>query len=148
MITGLDKSTKMLNDHYARAYHKFVIDAYSSNELIIIGYSFSDYHINSVFRNCVYENKELTKLIIVDNATINSEVEKKIETFFIKILSNYWNNKLGDWIEIRNFERTKIDNGIFGFKLKNQLIPFPIIEFHLNGTLDFIEKYKSIAKES
>lgn len=140
MITGLDKSTKMLNDHYSEAFHKFIIDAYSSDVLVIIGYSFCDYHINSVFRNCIHKYK---KVIIVDRVKDSIEFDKKIDNFFSKILGNYWSNEIPKWIEINDFERTELEMGILDFKLIDESISYPDIVFHLNGTLDFIEKNDS-----
>lgn len=150
MITGLSKETKLLDFPYDALYQKMILDFHSSKELWIIGYSFSDSHINSVLRQALpFKNK----VILVDNINEKENVRiflcsKFIEriffdgnltyngggaidtpsTFELKNLIQEKKNKTDDW------KRT--DKCIYQKGGKEI-----IIEWYLEGTKRFIEDY-------
>ncbi len=135
MITGFDKSTKMLNDHYNKAYTKFVLDYHASNEIIIIGYSFNDKHINNILRANIRNYK---KVIIVDYLRVE---EKKKEEFFRKIYLIFlqiWDS----YLEHASVNSYQLKNTIYNSEITNIYyhkegeVEF---EFHFDGCISFIK---------
>ncbi len=64
IITGYSKSQRMMGDAFNFGFSSFFDDINTCSELIIVGYSFSDPHINSVIRTAF--NLDTKKLTIVD----------------------------------------------------------------------------------
>ena len=48
-ISGFNKSVKLTSEPYAGIFAKFREDLFSSRELLVIGYSYQDDHVNAVF---------------------------------------------------------------------------------------------------
>ncbi|MES2382648.1 MAG: SIR2 family protein [Bacteroidota bacterium] len=135
MITGFDKSTKMLNDHYNKAYNKFVLDYHTSNEIIIIGYSFNDKHINNILRANIRNYK---KVIIVDYLKLeertNDEIFRKIYFIFLQIWDNYLNYTSVNSDKLKNLiYHSEITNIYYH---KEEEVEF---EFHFDGCISFIK---------
>lgn len=59
IITGFNKSSRILSNPYSQFFHRFYQDCLSANKLFIIGYSFSDPHINSSIKTALTINKDL-----------------------------------------------------------------------------------------
>lgn len=135
MITGFDKSTKMLNDHYNKAYNKFVLDYHTSNEIIIIGYSFNDKHINNVLRANIRNYK---KVIIVDYLKYEernrNEIFRRIYFIFLQIWDSYF-----EYASVNSYQlKNSIDNSeITNIYYHNEgEVEF---EFHFDGCINFIK---------
>lgn len=64
IIAGYTKSQRMMGDMFNFGFSSFFADINTCSELIIVGYSFSDPHINSVIRTAF--NNDTKKLTIVD----------------------------------------------------------------------------------
>lgn len=65
ILTGLDKNSRILNKPNFEFLLRFFLDCHNADLLMIIGYSYSDIHINrSIGRYCNDDNK---KLIMIDS---------------------------------------------------------------------------------
>ncbi|MEB2786400.1 SIR2 family protein [Algoriphagus persicinus] len=69
IITGYRKVSRTGLSPFRQFFSAFDRDCYNADELIIIGYSFGDEHINDIINKSRYSNKEL-KIEIVDPAFI------------------------------------------------------------------------------
>lgn len=63
LITGFNKSIKITSEPYKTIFKKFNFDFAEADELLIIGYSFSDTHVNSILSG---QRNLLKKITIVD----------------------------------------------------------------------------------
>jgi hypothetical protein len=87
IITGLNKSSRILNTPFAQFYNKFFSDCYSADLIITIGYSYSDIHLNNPLIN------SKTRIIIVgydDYGNINYPIQ------FAKDIFREYNPGFGD----------------------------------------------------
>lgn len=64
IIAGYSKSQRMLSEPFSFYIGALMADCNLCDELYIVGYSFSDPHINSILKNYIHLNK--TKVIIID----------------------------------------------------------------------------------
>ncbi len=69
IITGMNKSSRILFSPHLSFYNSFNIDCLHTDLLVIIGYSFSDVHLNQAIKNAIISraaegNKELRVLVI------------------------------------------------------------------------------------
>lgn len=66
IITGLRKTDKLLTYPYSSYYSEFQNSLFKNNKLIIIGYSFSDAHINSILDRMVRFHGDSRRIVVVD----------------------------------------------------------------------------------
>jgi NAD-dependent SIR2 family protein deacetylase len=78
IIAGYNKPERILNKHFYDYYQKFVEDVSSADELAIIGYSFSDLHVNSAIKRAI--NKGVIKISLIDKCS-----QKDMEYKFAKV---------------------------------------------------------------
>jgi hypothetical protein len=64
IIAGLNKSARILENPYSQLYHAFYRDCFNAEEIVTIGYSFSDVHINRAITEGSIANKEQRILCI------------------------------------------------------------------------------------
>jgi len=91
IITGLNKLQKSSKEPFNSFLMSFQLDCLSSNVIFIIGYSFSDMHLNGIIKNSI---KASSKIIIcidkIDNNYINRINENQIyKTIKSYLLPNY-----------------------------------------------------------
>ncbi|MBO7286670.1 MAG: SIR2 family protein [Bacteroidales bacterium] len=86
IITGYSKSQRIMSEPFNFGFAAFSGDCDTCDKLIIVGYSFSDPHINSVLRNYVIEKNK--NIEIVDLNDDYNKVTEKIENEF-RLLSEF-----------------------------------------------------------
>lgn len=135
MITGYDKPSKLMNDYYSKAYQKFILDTQSSKEIIIIGYSFNDEHINCVLRNNlpIYQ-----KIRIVGFEFKEENYNDAAYSIINKIFNNGIHNTEIDYNEV---DLKKNNSEGYNFTKRFSDEKEINIEFYFSGTMHFIEKY-------
>jgi hypothetical protein len=99
IITGLNKSSRILTNPYLQFYHRFFQDCLSANKIFIIGYSFGDAHINYAIRNA-------------------SEINRNLKIIFISYDSDIAEYSKDGWIPLR--KRKEISSN--ADKIKNQIL--------------------------
>jgi hypothetical protein len=89
IITGMGKASRILFGPHLSFYNSFYNDCMRTDNLIIIGYSFSDIHINQAIRNAIVSkrNPKNLKVIIVDYLFSDccNETDEKFQEFSDKI---------------------------------------------------------------
>lgn len=144
MITGLDKEKKILDFPYDHIYNKMIVDFHSSEELWIIGYSFSDPHINSIFRQGL---PRIKKIVIVDKAeNANTHIPQLMRKLLFHENLTFFRNDVesSDYIEGTYGLHSKINQKAFAnqLKLSDKVSNDGFeVEWHLEGTEKFIEEY-------
>lgn len=120
IVTGYQKTQRTSLSPFRQMMSAFDMDCYTADELIIIGYSFGDEHINDIIRQARKVNTDL-KIKIVDPGF---EVKKST----LELITNWgdlselsWQNKSDDIIEN---EKLSIEVYKVGFKdyLKNHAL--------------------------
>ena len=64
IITGFNKSSKILTNPYSHFYLRFSLDCLNADKIYIIGYSFSDFHINNAIKTALLANSKLKILCV------------------------------------------------------------------------------------
>lgn len=64
IISGYNKFDRIQGDTYFHFYNSLVDDCYKADRIFIIGYSFSDLHINAAIRGAMLNNK--AQLVCID----------------------------------------------------------------------------------
>lgn len=95
IIAGYSKSQRMLSEPFSFGLSAFMADCNLCDELVVIGYSFSDPHINSIIRNFIQIGSKT--MIIVDKKDWQ-EIEKVLTTEF-KVVFPFHENKTGAYNE-------------------------------------------------
>lgn len=102
IITGRNKTQRLMDQHFFRSIVSFANDLSECAVLIIIGYSFSDPHINMLIKE--YTSFDKTKVLVVDklsNVYESSLFNKLIQ--LIPIQSQYTpDNSSDDWFSYNN----------------------------------------------
>lgn len=102
IITGRNKTQRLMDKHFNRSIVSFANDLSECAVLIIIGYSFSDPHINMLIKEYISFDK--TKVLVVDklsNVCKSSLFNKLIQ--LIPIQSQYTpDNSSDDWFSYNN----------------------------------------------
>lgn len=80
IITGYEKSQRILSEHFSFALHSFVNDLSQCNTFLSIGYSFSDPHINTVVRLYTRDRNVNYRFITLHTGSVyNSVFEHSFE---------------------------------------------------------------------
>lgn len=102
IITGRNKTQRLMDKHFSRSIVSFANDLSECAVLIIIGYSFSDPHINMLIKE--YTSFDKTKVLVVDklsNVYESSLFNKLIR--LIPIQPQYTpDNSSDDWFSYNN----------------------------------------------
>lgn len=134
LTTGRDKELTFNEHPYSAYYTKLAIDILDSEEILIVGYSFNDEHINRLLKNFGSKNR-IKRIIIVDKieGLIDSNhpenlngVINKIEQVFSTSL-NYDNKE----------EFIKVNTKGYGYL-------FPKILFYKNGYESFLNECDNV----
>lgn len=83
IIAGYHKSQRILSEPFNFGAGVFMYDCNTCDELLIVGYSFSDSHINSIIGNFI--NKESTYVTIIDyslDLSLPKRLENRIKHVF------------------------------------------------------------------
>lgn len=134
LTTGRDKEFTFNEQPYSAYYTKLASDILESEEILIIGYSFNDEHINRLLMNFWSKNR-FKRIIIVDKiegridsnhpGNLNGTIDK-IEQVFSTSL-NYDNKE----------EIDKVNTEGYGYL-------FPKILFYKNGYESFLNEYDNV----
>lgn len=102
IITGRNKTQRLMDKHFNRSIVSFANDLSECAVLIIIGYSFSDPHINMLIKE--YTTFDKTKVLVIDklsNVCKSSLFDNLIRLFPIQ--SQYTpDNSSDDWFSYNN----------------------------------------------
>lgn len=85
IITGQNKTQKVNMTPFRQMAASFDDDCLTADELIIIGYSFGDEHLNQCIKTAIQYNNDL-KITIVDPEFISKGTEKKFFYYFFNII--------------------------------------------------------------
>lgn len=83
IIAGYHKSQRILSEPFNFGAGVFMYDCNTCDEIVIVGYSFSDPHINSIMGNFI--NKKSTNITIIDNShdlSLPRRLENRIKRVF------------------------------------------------------------------
>lgn len=127
ITTGLSKDIALNIEPYNHYYNKFARDIFKSNLLIIIGYSFSDEHVNRLLSSFLCLNNE-NKILIVDYWKVDKRILSFVDNIFYKIAKAF---------DLR--EDPKLD-----FRNDKFEMIFPRVLFYKNGYKLFLDTYKSV----
>lgn len=73
IITGLNKSSRIMQNPFSQFYHTFYADCLKADTIYIFGYSFSDIHINKAIMEGLQVNAN-QKILIVDKFVLEDEI--------------------------------------------------------------------------
>jgi hypothetical protein len=92
IITGFNKSSRILTNPYSQFYHRFYEDCLTADKIFIIGYSFGDIHLNTAIKTASFAKKDL-KIVCIDYMVYNDKSINK-ETLSDWIYANQNKNFL------------------------------------------------------
>lgn len=118
IIAGYYKSQRMMSQPFNFGLGAFMCDCDECETIIIVGYSFSDPHINSILSSFI--KKSITQIIIVD---FSSDM----------LLSIFMKNSINRVFKT-NCDFEKVDEGVY-HNTNNSITIF------LKGFVDYIENY-------
>ena len=101
IITGMNKSSRILFSPHQQFYNSFYNDCLRTDNLIIIGYSFSDVHINQAIKEAIINKEEEGKLKVIIVNFFETDVKfqrfrKDLSSFRLCFASD-WNGK-SPWV--------------------------------------------------
>lgn len=79
IIAGYSKSQRILSEPYHFGYSSFCADCSDCEKIIIVGYSFSDPHINTILKKYVVENQKKIVIIDYNNQNDYSTIERHLD---------------------------------------------------------------------
>lgn len=138
-ITGLNKNIKLTEEPYASIYAKFRIDLYNADNLVIMGYSFNDEHINAIIAS---SPPKLKKITIVDYINKDNNIRKNYHRILNKVVNSI--KPFGHNQEIELWNMIGLDDSRIEIN-KNHIYEedhpdYWEIEYDLNGTIDYLER--------
>lgn len=133
LTTGKSKEASLNYNPYAMYYQKMASDILCSDEIIIIGYSFNDKHINRMLLN-YWETNSMKRLIIIDYCKyiFNYEHTENTPSIISKIHDLFSTTFNDDAYEIQKFN----ENG-YGYL-------FPKILLYTKGYEAFSKEFSSV----
>lgn len=134
MITGMNKETKLSYEPFSSMFAKCRLDFFDSDEVAILGYSFSDMHINSIIKN-ITEKQKLFEIVDFKLPNQESENGNHTKEFRIQFLELMENSCLR-----RPLENNKGNNYIKTNKWKYKLDD-TFSELNFNGIEKYIEEF-------
>lgn len=133
ITTGKSKEQSFSHMPYSLYYHKMATDILiHCNELIIIGYSFNDEHINRLLENFLAKDS-IKRMIVVDKYEEN--VIKGPDTKLLDAIQEICGGVPRNWDNIDELQ--KINNEGYGYL-------FPKILFYRKGYECFLEEYTNV----
>lgn len=88
IIAGYSKSQRVLSEPFSFGFSTFMSDCDNCNKLIIVGYSFSDPHINSILKKLIFDKDKIVDIIDYDQEGYYKNVEKYL-TSQISCMANF-----------------------------------------------------------
>ena len=135
ITTGREKELTFNESPYSAYYHKMAVDILNSDDIIIIGYSFNDKHINRLLKNYWSQNR-FKRIIIVDKIDneLNIEAIERFNHAIIDNIAETFNLQINyhDKYEIDKFNK----NG-YGYL-------FPKIMIYRKGYGCFLDDYLNV----
>lgn len=133
LTTGKSKENSLNDNPYAMYYQKMASDILYSDEIIVIGYSFNDEHINRMLLN-YWETNPTKRLIIVDFCGHSTD-------------SNFFQNLSATIHKIKTFFSTIFNDDTYDIQhLKGYGYGclFPKILLYAKGYEDFLREYEEV----
>ncbi len=138
MITGMNKETKLSHEPYSGMFAKCKLDFHDSDEVAILGYSFSDSHINSIIKNITEKH---SRFDVVDfkpkpkeNKNGFGNHTKEFRLKFHKLMKDSCSNPPTD--ENKNKKNSHILTNSWMYQLdKTSSV------LYFNGVEEYIKKY-------
>jgi hypothetical protein len=124
IITGRNKTQRIMDKHFLHGFVTFANDLSRCNALIIMGYSFSDPHINAILRQYTY-NRNVRIIIVTKESVICGSA-------FEKAFNNVW-----------------LMNGRYTSDSKTDILYHydnPNLDVYKKGAKSFIEQFGNIDK--
>ena len=87
IITGYQKAQKSIFSPFKQMHSSFDRDCFKTNKIFIIGYSFSDEHINQSLKNALRYNKDV-KLEIIDPNFMDNQMDYKLSLTLFQYIEN------------------------------------------------------------
>ena len=86
LVTGLDKSDHLTLNPYATYLHRFAVDAFDSNAICVIGWSFGDDYIRAFLTNLALERPR-QRVVVVDKKSAEEVLNaaKRGDDFLFKV---------------------------------------------------------------
>lgn len=84
IITGFNKTSRILANPYLQFYLRFYQDCLFADKIYIVGYSFSDIHINNAIKTASLANKDM-KIICISYMLYNKDIDKETEYDWITL---------------------------------------------------------------
>lgn len=84
IITGFNKPSRMMTTPHFQFYHRFQQDCLLADKIFIVGYSFSDFHINHAIKSASLANKEL-KLACISYMVYDEEIDFETEYDWVSL---------------------------------------------------------------
>ena len=78
IISGFNKSSRILTVPYSQFYHKFYGDCIQADTIYIIGYSFGDTHINNAIKTATSANSKAKVIVITYMVYDNEDGAKSV----------------------------------------------------------------------
>jgi len=128
IITGFNKPARILTNPYSQFYLRFYQDCLTVNKIFIVGYSFSDNHINSAIKTALSSNKNL-KIVCVDYMVYDEDINMEAEN---------------DWITLNGINRNFLDD-TFEINIHNVINDkedYAKISIYRKGFQRFLESYQ------
>jgi hypothetical protein len=97
IITGFNKSSRILTNPYSQFYLRFYQDCLFADKIFIVGYSFSDTHINSAIKTASLANKNL-QINCISHMLYNEDPNMEGEYDWITLEGNGRNFLSSDFI--------------------------------------------------
>lgn len=135
ITTGREKELTFNESPYSAYYHKMAIDILNSDDIIIIGYSFNDKHINRLLKNYWFKNS-FKRIIVVDKIDSKFDIHS-VDSFNHAIINNIeeaFNLQINYHDE---YEIDKLNNEGYGYL-------FPKILFYKKGYDCFLNEYLNV----
>ena len=134
LTTGRDKELTFNEHPYSAYYTKLAVDILESEEILIVGYSFNDEHINRLLKNFWGKNR-IKRIIIVD------KIEERIDCNHPENLNGVINKIEQVFSTSLNYDKKeeidKVNSEGYGYL-------FPKILFYKNGYESFLNEFDDV----
>ena len=118
IITGLHKTSQVLLSPFSEFQQRFIQDCIEAETVIIIGYSFSDHHINAALKNIFSDHKKVVIISQIEEDELGNWIGNLRWTFQRQINfetetnypTNHWIKKMNQAIFTNGFEDFLLNN--------------------------------------
>lgn len=121
IITGNNKTQRILDEYFSHNIITFGADLSRCDLLLIVGYSFSDSHINMLIKQ--YVIKRNVKIVVIDikNPYYFSDKPNIIDTMIMPQIKYIPDNKENDWFYLNNKSLSVYKKGFESFLYNKSL---------------------------